>query len=698
MTLRDSLDDYKRCGDDGTMFPGERRSTSGLFSGLDGRLVHIGHDGALRDFGYPLTGLNGVERSRLGLRRNDTEHTEDSKNSDAITWFDECPTQSQSYHGDTALVVTEHKLDDGIVFQYDLTICDAHLTRFEVDFETDVDDDFEIVAFVGLAPEAQETRIGQLRHDAAVEVYHAAEHDFIGSTTGFIDVQGEVPATFAEILGDNPIEIPRETPDGRYEESRLSGNLICSLPTEGGAATLVSLLTDQTETSRTDALARLETVTETHASRAALERAAADQISDLQLTRLPRAMGATADLRVIDLLSGPTGLRIAGPDFDPFYAHSGGYGYTWFRDDAEISRFLLDVDRQFDLGFEDQHAAVARIYCDTQHDDGTWPHRVWPRDATLAPGWANGRLEAGDDVDYQADQTGSVVAYLATYLRVLEDDRATGIRDDKTALASEIATTIEHALDGLDDTLAADGRPVACQNAWENATGRFAHTTATFLEGYAAVAATDLSTETTEHAAAQANRVYDALDDLWVADRGIYALREQDGNLDTRCDSATLALASAHRTYDRVGNLDTQRLDRLASHVRTVVEELERDTGTVRGLIRFEGDDWRMNGQDAEKIWTVSTAWGAHAATNMAALLEDNGEDSSAFESMASDLLSLVLPDGVLCASTGYLPEQVFDDGTPDSATPLGWPHALRLATIAAMEERGTLRATPMSN
>ena len=641
MTLRDSLDDYKRGGDDGKTFPGERRSTTGLFSGLDGRLVHVGRDGTLRDYGYPLTGLGGIERSRFGVRRNGS-----------IAWLDDCPTRSQEYHGDTALVVTEHETDSGVVAQYDLTVGDAHLTRF------DGVDDAEVVAFVGFAPDGQETRIGQLRHDGAAEVYHADEHDFVGSATGFADLRGEVPATFAEILAPDPVEFPRETAAGRYEESRLSGNVVCTLPAEDGATTLVSLLTDRTATPRADALARIDGLTEAHASYEALRCAAQAQTSDRPTARLPRSESVTADLRVLDLLSGATGLRIAGPDFDPFYAYSGGYGYTWFRDDAEISRFLLDADRQFDLGLEAKHAAVARAYCDAQRDDGTWPHRVWPRDATLAPGWANGRLEAGDDVDYQADQTGSVVAYLASYLESLEADRSSAEQRDDPDLAARVAAALERALDGLDDTLASDGRPIACQNAWENMTGRFAHTTATFLEGYAtlAVAGADaeaLDSDVAERAAAQADRVYEALDDLWVAERDIYALRECDGELDERCDSATLALASAHRAYARVGELDDRRLDRLASHVRTVVDELQRDTGTVRGLVRFEGDDWRTNGQDDEKIWTVSTAWGAHAAANAAALLADRGEDPSEFEATAADLLSLLLPDGALCMPTG---------------------------------------------
>jgi GH15 family glucan-1,4-alpha-glucosidase len=50
-----------------------------------------------------------------------------------------------------------------------------------------------------------------------------------------------------------------------------------------------------------------------------------------------------------------------------------------------------------------------------------------------------------------------------------------------------------------------------------------------------------------------------------------------------------------------------------------------------------------------------------------------------------------------LCEPTSYLPEQFFDDGTPDSATPLGWPHAIRLATVALLDAEGLLTTEPIA-
>ena len=669
MQLRDALDDYKRSSGDSTLFPGERRTLSGRFSDGDGRLMHI-DEGVIRDFGYPLSGLTGLERSRFGLSLGDERF-----------WFDDDATSTQTYVEDTGLVKTVHETPIGEVTELDLTIGNAHLTHFET-----VAEHAEIIAYVSLAPDGRHSRLGQLHHEDVIEVYHETEHDFLGSATGFAGIRGQIPASFDDLISEEPTEYPRPPHDGRYAEDRLSGDLVCWLPLDNGSTTLITLLTDWEETDRDAALDQMETFRTEYTDRAAFEAAAAETAPLDDTDDLPLEESVSADVRVLSLLTGTTGLRMAGPDFDPYYRHSGGYGYTWFRDDAEISLFVLDSDQHLDLGLEDWHARSARAYCETQRADGSWPHRVWPHNGALAPGWANARLEAGDGVDYQADQTGSVIAFLASYYE-------SGIDDPD--LEARVVETLDDAVDSLDETLLDDGRPMVCQNAWEDSIGRFTHTTATFLEAYSALAATDLPMA--DHALEQAHRVYHAIDDLWLADRGLYALREHGaGGLDRRADSATLGLIGAHLTYDQVATVDDDRLDKLDSHVHTMIEALwhDPDDSEIAGLYRYEGDGWRQGEQGHEKIWTVSTGWGANAAAQLAALLADNDDDRAVdAASRARELLELVTPGGVLCEDTSYLPEQYFDTGEPDSATPLGWPHALRLATVSLMDERGMLYA-----
>ncbi|EFW92980.1 Glucoamylase and related glycosyl hydrolase- like protein [Haladaptatus paucihalophilus DX253] len=673
MTLRDALSDFKRHRGNATRFPGERRTTAGRFSGLGGRLVHVGPHGSLRDYSYPLSGRYGIDRSRFGVRRNGE-----------LVWFDSLDS-TQRYDDGTALVVTEHEAEGWSLTQYDLTLDDAHLTCF-VENEG-IPDDAELVAYLGFAPDGRDDRIGQLRNGDAVEVFHAEEHDYLAAAPRPSAIDGLVPANFETLLSDRPQEVPPMGDAGRYEESRLSGELVVSLALDGGA-TLASLLADHGETPREDALSRVRELASKYDSakalRAAAEKRSPGRSPDATLDA-PTATAVTDDLRVLSFLSADTGARIAGPDFDPFYRYSGGYGYTWFRDDAEISRFLLAADGHFDLSLSDWHARSARLYCETQRDDGTWPHRVWPRDGTIAPGWANARVEAGDGADYQADQTGSVIAFLATYLRT---------RNLDSDLESTVRETLRAALDGLDDTLEADGLPIHCQNAWENMTGRFAHTAATYLEAYAELARAPVADDLRDRALDGANAVLDGLDELWTGE--FYALRLVDGERDERLDSSALALAAAHRAAAAVVALDAEQVDRIVSHTEAVLDGLWRDPNEspVRGLARFERDDWRVREQDAPKIWTVSTAWGANAASELSTLLSDRDDRrAEAFSRRSRDLLALLLPDGPLCADSGYLPEQFFDAGAADSATPLGWPHAIRLATVAALDERDALES-----
>ncbi|SMO77086.1 glycoside hydrolase family 15 protein [Halorubrum cibi] len=691
MQLRDALDDYKRHAGHGRLFAGERRTVEGRFTGGDGRLVHVAPDGGLRDFGYPLTGKSGLTRSRFGLAVDGD-----------VTWF-EADRSRQRYVDDTPLVETVHETDRATVRRYDLAVDDAHLTRAVVEPASDADldaDDFALVAYAAFAPDGRDERVGQLRYDDAVEVYHADEHDFLASATGLDDLRGQLPPTFPEVLDDAPMDLPRDRDAARYDEERLSGEVVVEAPFEDGAATLGTLLSDGLETPREAARSRLDALFAELDSREALTAAAADTTPAVPAS-VPERGSVVADLRVLSLLSAETGLRIAGPDFDPHYQHSGGYGYTWFRDDAEISTFLLESDDRLGLELDDWHVRSAEMYVETQRPDGSWPHRVWPRNGALAPGWANARIEDGPDVDYQADQTGSVIAFLARA-------RGAGVEVDG------LDATLVDALASLDSTLADDGRPVACQNAWEDSVGRFTHTTATFLEAYGALArhgrgleddADRFGDDPAVHARDRAREVYDALDDLWLPDRGRYALRETvHGDLDDRLDSATLALASAHRAYDAIedgeadgrGAVDDERLDRLVSHVERVVDGLTRETDEISGLFRYEGDGWRRGDQPVEKVWTVSTAWGAHACGELAALLDARDDPrAERFAERARELLGLVSPDGPLCEPTGYLPEQFFDDGTPDSATPLGWPHAIRLATVGLLDAHDTLAADP---
>lgn len=650
---------------DGERFPGERRTLDGRFTGSGRRLVYVAPDGRIRDCGYPLCGLVGLDRCRVGLAVGDS-----------VEWPDGGSSR-QRYLDNSVAIETVHDLSSGTVTRWDVADGTTHLSQAAVEPAPDVTtDELSLAVAATFQPNGRDTRVGQLRFDDVVEIYHTSEHDFIAAEPGFSEIQGRSELPPAVRNG----ELSTGQIGEHNEEDRLTGTIVGRVPFEGGTASVASLLTDDTRTSRSEARSQLEEVFSTLDSLDSIRQAGAEALPSPTVDApLDGIVGK--DLRVLSLLSAESGLRIAGPDFDPEYHYSGGYGYTWFRDDAEIADHLLAADRRLGLGLEEWHRRTATQYIELQHSDGSWPHRVWPHDGRLAPGWANSRIETGTNHDYQADQTASVVSFLAAC-------RKAGIERDG------LETTVRNGLDSLDETVGEDGLPVLCQNAWEDMTGQFTHTAATFLKAYSRVAATNIDDG---RAAERATTVFEALDKLWVPERGCYAVRlQEDGTLDTRYDSATLALPAAHVAFDGIDDVDGERLDRLVSHVETVIDGLFRETDAIAGLVRYEDDEWRRHGQQAEKVWTVSTAWGIEGTAQLAVLLNRHDDPrASRIARRATDLLEFVQPGGSLVEPTGYLPEQYFDDGTPDSATPLGWPHAIRTAAMAMLADQDLFTVEP---
>ena len=153
-------------------------------------------------------------------------------------------------------------------------------------------------------------------------------------------------------------------------------------------------------------MADISICAETHTDATDLREAARERTRIKSPDLMPRSDAIRTDLRVMDLLSSPSGGRIAAPEFDPFYENSGGYGYVWFRDDASVSRHLLEAGDRLGMETTGILSESAEFLCERQLADGTWPHRVWATDGSLAPGWANAKVEHNEDSpEYQGDPT-----------------------------------------------------------------------------------------------------------------------------------------------------------------------------------------------------------------------------------------------------------------------------------------------------
>ncbi|GAB6877750.1 hypothetical protein JCM17823_00240 [Halorubrum gandharaense] len=708
MRLRTALTEHGRRREE--RFPAERPTTEGAFAGDDGRLVAVGRDGTLHDCSYPLSSIGGLDRVRIGVA-----------GTGSVRWFDDLPTTRQHYAGDSPLVETEYDAGRYTVHQFDLTVGDTHLTHVELRGAPPTD--ATLVAACAFAPDMVEGRVGNLVHEGAgpdgghvVEAFHRSEHDFLTASTGVAEARGRRQDSIQELLGQASDGFPRRGEIDEQEDSHLTADVVVRAPFErDGRAERVTLATravrDDSRTADGDGADRnrwidqlVETAT-AHATADDLREAAAERAPDLPESAPRRKLLAT-DLRTLGLLTAESGGRIAAPEFDPFYATSGGYGYMWFRDDAEVSNALLAASDELGVDVDAELRATADFLCRTQDGDGGWPHRVWADSGKVAPGWANARIEGArteSGPDDQLDQPAAVVAFLARLRRT---------RDLPPSERRQIDATVADAVEFLVETTEDDGLPRRCQNCWENAIGRFTHTAATYLRAFAAVARGPFDAALRERAAEAAHAAAAGIDDRWLPDEERFPQRAGEDGMDARADASTFGIVDAVVEYVALveaegaagappasqaapatppaSNLD-RLVDRVAAHVETSVEALLRESEEVTGLVRFTGDDWRTAEQSDAKVWSVATLWGAEAAAELGGLLESREEAGGPLFELSRDLYALCGPDGPLTNDAGLIAEQAFDDGTLDSATPIGWSHALRLSTTATLAQYGAL-------
>ena len=727
MRLRTALTEHDR--QRGERYPAEHSMTAGAFTGDDGRLVHVGPDGAVHDCSYALSGVGGADRLRTGITAGR-----------GVRWFDDLETTRQHYDGDTPLVETEYDAGRYAIHQFDIVVGDTHLTHVELRGSPPAD--AELVAAYAFSPDMVEGRVGNMVHEAAgpdggavAEVYHRTEHDFLTASTGLSNAHGQRLRTIPELLGADE-GFPDRGEIDRHEDSRLTPDVVVRAPFErDGRTERVTLagraVVDRREardtgddakdalTDGTDRRRRIDAVSNIATAYPSADdlRTAADGREPDVPADIPRRSVIAGDLRALDLLTAESGARIAAPEFDPFYSTSGGYGYTWFRDEAMVSTALLGASEELGLDADEELLATATFFCRTQDADGSWPHRVWADSGKVAPGWANARIEGASATpgpNDQLDQPASVVAFLATLRR--ETDLPAEWRD-------RIDETIADAIEFLLDTTADDGLPRRCQNCWENALGRFTHTGAEYLRAFAAVARAPVDDELRAAAAAAAEDALAGLDDRWNPDTERFPQRASDDGRDDRADASTLALAAAAAEYAALLDADgaprpgaaggdaretvadgsgagvdpvarpafDRFLDRVNTHVRRSIAELRRETGDAAGLVRFVGDDWRTAEQSAAKVWSIATLWGATAAATLGGVVADRGGNPDPLFDDARALYALCEPDGPLVNEAGLFAEQAFDDGDLDGATPIGWSHALRIDATVTLASRGEL-------
>ena len=199
--------------------------TAGAFTGDDGRLVHVGPDGAVHDCSYALSGVGGADRLRTGITAGR-----------GVRWFDDLETTRQHYDGDTPLVETEYDAGRYTIHQFDIVVGDTHLTHVELRGSPPAD--AELVAAYAFSPDMVEGRVGNMVHEAAgpdggavAEGYHRTEHDFLTASTGLANAHGQRLRTIPELLGADE-GFPDRGEIDRHEDSRLTPDVVVRAPFE----------------------------------------------------------------------------------------------------------------------------------------------------------------------------------------------------------------------------------------------------------------------------------------------------------------------------------------------------------------------------------------------------------------------------------------------------------------------------------
>jgi glucoamylase len=360
-----------------------------------------------------------------------------------------------------------------------------------------------------------------------------------------------------------------------------------------------------------------------------------------------------------------TGATIAAPEFDPDFAHSGGYGFVWPRDLAYNVLSLLAAGRG------DLARPALRWLAREQAPEGLWLQRYWT-DGSLAPSWGL----------HQLDETGVVVfAYEAAW-RALRD----------AALDRELWPSARAAGDFLCDFLDPEsGLPLPSVDLWEQTDGQHSYSAAATYGGLAACAAMAARHEPVLEARYReaAARVRAAIDThLWSEEHGRYLRSRWVGRSDELGDDTpaiferrlrypTRAVRSVDREDVRVdssllglswpfGAVDPGS-PRMRATVAAVERELQLADGGVR---RHEGDDYAGG-----NAWLISTLW--------LGLAQRQAGDGAGWKRALEYALARQTP-------LGLLPEQVSESGDPAWVVPLGWSHAMLV--LAARPELAVVR------
>lgn len=373
---------------------------------------------------------------------------------------------------------------------------------------------------------------------------------------------------------------------------------------------------------------------------------------------------ALLDLRA--LADRETGAMVAAPEFDPMYELSGGYGYCWPRDSAEVCRALEDLG-------ETEIPRRALDWCRrVQLPSGHWYQRYWS-DGSGAPSWC-----VYTDF-YQLDQTCSAVWATCEHAARLNGP-------EREELLAATRPCVERAVLAIRRSIASDGLHETAADLWEVHRGSFTYTNAAAYS--ALLAAKSVFGLSVGDLPARIKRA--VLDRLWMPDDGRFARGlDTSRGLDRSADSSVIGV------FDPYGLLDLSNPRERAMAVSTldaVASRLRVATGRGPAILRFEHESY-MGGGPA----VVNTLWFARAHLRVALAMARSGSPAE-LRSHADAAMTYIRTALAHVTPAGHLPELIPWNGYPWWAAPHGWASALLVQCATMLRALRTATGQTVGN
>ncbi|MDG6243811.1 MAG: glycoside hydrolase family 15 protein [Methanolobus sp.] len=372
--------------------------------------------------------------------------------------------------------------------------------------------------------------------------------------------------------------------------------------------------------------------------------------------------GFNRSLLALSILNDPdNGAFVAAPEFDHEFEMSGGYGYCWNRDCAEIVTSLMDA------GYPEYCKRFFKWCKDTQLPDGSWFQRYW-LDGSTGPSWGNFSFST------QIDETGSTLFAMDRYCSTLEQNLKTEFLDTMwTTVLCAAEYLMKRTLDGLHDT---------CLCLWETHAGIFTYTNAAIyagLKGAANMAREYNDKELADRWAERAEFIKNTtIDRLWL-DEGYFARGIRYGEVDSAIDASIIG---TFVPFNMLSARNKKEREMIISIIRNIEKHLRVPVNEHFGIKRYVDDNY-IEGNP----WIVTTLWLSKALLELAVTCCDKKEEEE-MGTLINDALKYIRWSLKGSTDAGMLPEQVNKyTGKPAWAIPLSWSCALMLDNVLLLDK-----------